>query len=66
MEELKDYGLAIEVEKIAKAIDGDTIDQTYGFCTYCEAEELNEILKANDGLCSHCADAQDMDWREAR
>ena len=26
-EELKDYGLAIEVEKIAKAIDEDTVDE---------------------------------------
>ena len=68
LEELKDYGLAIEVEKIADAIDG--IDEKISeprneYCSYCGEEETFEALDENKGLCDSCLEEALNNWKGA-
>jgi len=54
MEDLKDYGLAIEVEKIAKAIDEDDKDDGLRLCCECGEEITKEQYDKNDEMCRDC------------
>jgi len=64
MSELYNQMLKMQEDTLkSMEIDEDTIDKTYGFCVYCEGEELREILEQNQGLCGECFKEGLQSWR---